>query len=30
LKLDSEIVYDGAEKVKRLSEEIDTSKDLFD
>ena len=30
LKLDPEIVYDGKEKVKRLSEEIDTSKDLFD
>lgn len=30
LKLDENIVYDWKEKVKRLSEEIDTSKDLFD
>jgi len=29
-KLDDEIVYDWKEKVRRLSEEIDTSKDLFD
>ena len=30
LKLDPEIVYDGKEKVRRLKEEIDTSKDLFE
>ena len=30
LKVDSEIVYNWEEKVRRLSEEIDTSKDLFD
>ncbi|QFR39426.1 polyphosphate kinase 2 [Candidatus Gracilibacteria bacterium 28_42_T64] len=30
LKLDPEIVYDGEEKVRRLSEEIDIKKDLFE
>lgn len=30
LKIDSEILYDWKEKVKRLSEEIDTKQDLFD
>ena len=30
LKLDSEIIYDWKEKVKMLSEEIDTKQDLFD
>ena len=30
LKLDKKLVYDGKEKVKRLSEEINTKKDLFD
>jgi polyphosphate kinase 2 (PPK2 family) len=30
LELDHEIVYDGKEKARRLKEEIDTSKDLFD
>ena len=30
LKIDSEIVYDGKEKVTRLKEEINTKQDLFD
>ena len=30
LKLDPEIIYDGKEKVRRLAEEIDTEKDLFE
>jgi len=30
LEINKEIVYSGREKVKRLSEEIDTKKDLFD
>ncbi len=30
LKEDPDIVYDGAEKVKRLEEEIDTKQDLFE
>ncbi len=30
LKIDSDILYDGAEKVKRLKEEIDIEKDLFE
>ena len=30
LKVDKNIIYSGKEKVKRLSEEIDTKKDLFD
>jgi polyphosphate kinase 2 len=30
LKIDSDIVYSGKEKVKRLSEEINIKKDLFD
>ena len=30
LKIDKNIVYSGKEKVRRLSEEIDTEKDLFD
>lgn len=29
-KIDKDIVYDGKEKVKRLKEEIDITKDLFD